>query len=882
MVRRKVPHHAPRAASTTSHSPTAKDHVSARDYYKRRYEEMDKKRRSTGLYEDSTKSHMNRMEGLWKEYCKVVNVDPYHTLKKSPAGRINNFFHWMCNEYTVRKVSSVTTYWHQLSQVYIKYKGRRISPLVLKKVYEFIVGPLAQEHGLDDSETDKPLLDVEDFLEVLRCHWVTDTNSFPHERQRVQVATLLLLAAVTGSRPGALLGITYRDIDLFVLRDPKTGEVALTLQLRLKKTKSRQKRKRPKTYTFFVDNNPMFCVISHIVALACDDEAFRFPKTTPRVVFTLGVRPGLNCQPIQWHDDMKDQPVFCASSCPGRGKGKELHESLPYSRYQEWVKRLGEETGFVQVLTTYCLRRASGNAINDDPNSNEAVRNLVLDHASSMIFQRNYLSRMIRYDTQAAYRGTVSRGDLIVASHRMSRTIDPRRPRGPSLQQLQHLRQDAGIQELREHQHNLYIQIREKFNFIYRAEGQPIYDEYQQVKRDIDRLLKEKGRALKAQLQADYDAAAPMQDMLAQLAVHGPILSPVQPRPAPVEYPFEERARIAQAFFDPPSSAECDGNPDRQISIVDDLVTLCTRQERRLRKPRRSWEDDTANSSSDDNTDMEIKSEYSGSDVPAGHHFPLQCRPFQCLHCIGNATLPLLERQHVFGSKHSLQRHHDRHHGFQPGQNCPFPNDECAQLALASLMHFKNHAAGVHGIYMSDKQSHQMQEPGDGGIHRDQKPNSRKLPALLLHRRANSPLGFVPTSVLRHVSVKVVICEEAGEVLEAHMLSALIPSAHHLIQIGDQQQLRPQINNHNLSLENPLGRLHQLDRSQFERLSVGERGRPPFSVSQLSVQRRMRPDISALIRNAQYPRLEDHASVRDLPNVIGMRNNIFWLDHKRI
>jgi len=42
----------------------------------------------------------------------------------------------MCNEYTVRKVSSVTTYWHQLSQVYIKYKGRRISPLVLKKVYE--------------------------------------------------------------------------------------------------------------------------------------------------------------------------------------------------------------------------------------------------------------------------------------------------------------------------------------------------------------------------------------------------------------------------------------------------------------------------------------------------------------------------------------------------------------------------------------------------------------------------------------------------------------------------------------------------------------------------------------------------------------------------
>ena len=107
------------------------------------------------------------------------------------------------------------------------------------------MGPFAQEHGLDDSETDKPLLDVEDFIEVLRCHWVTDTNAFPHERQRVQVATLLLLAAVTGSRPGALLGITYGNLELFVLRDKKTGEVALTLQIQLKKTKSRQKRKRP-------------------------------------------------------------------------------------------------------------------------------------------------------------------------------------------------------------------------------------------------------------------------------------------------------------------------------------------------------------------------------------------------------------------------------------------------------------------------------------------------------------------------------------------------------------------------------------------------------------------------------------------------------------
>ena len=69
-------------------------------------------------------------------YCGEVDIDPFHTLKKCPAGRIMNFFHWVCNKYTVQKVSSVITYWRQLSQVYIKYKGRRISPVVLKEVYE--------------------------------------------------------------------------------------------------------------------------------------------------------------------------------------------------------------------------------------------------------------------------------------------------------------------------------------------------------------------------------------------------------------------------------------------------------------------------------------------------------------------------------------------------------------------------------------------------------------------------------------------------------------------------------------------------------------------------------------------------------------------------
>jgi len=69
-------------------------------------------------------------------------------------------------------------------------------------------------------------------------------NFFSHERQRVQIVTLLLLIAIIDSHLETLLRIIYDDIDMFILRDKKIDEIALTLQLRLKKIKSRQKRKR--------------------------------------------------------------------------------------------------------------------------------------------------------------------------------------------------------------------------------------------------------------------------------------------------------------------------------------------------------------------------------------------------------------------------------------------------------------------------------------------------------------------------------------------------------------------------------------------------------------------------------------------------------------
>ena len=66
--------------------------------------------------------------------------------------------------------------------------------------------------------------------------------------------------------------------------------------------------------------------------------------------------------------------------------------------------------------------------------------------------------------------------------------------------------------------------------------------------------------------------------------------------------------------------------------------------------------------------------------------------------------------------------------------------------------------------------------------------------------------------VLRDIGPKIVVVEEAAEVLEAHIVSALSAQCEHLILIGDHVQLKPSTTVHTLAKD------YQLDMSLFERL----------------------------------------------------------------
>ena len=121
-------------------------------------------------------------------------------------------------------------------------------------------------------------------------------------------------------------------------------------------------------------------------------------------------------------------------------------------------------------------------------------------------------------------------------------------------------------------------------------------------------------------------------------------------------------------------------------------------------------------------------------------------------------------------------------------------------------------------------------------------------------------------------SPDVLIVEEAGEILESHILTALGDKTKQLVLIGDHKQLRPKVANHRLSVE--YGDGYDLNRSLFERLVL-----KGFPHQTLSEQYRMRPEISALVRHLTYPKLKDAAGTKRRPNVRGLQDNVIFVSH---
>lgn len=92
--------------------------------------------------------------------------------------------------------------------------------------------------------------------------------------------------------------------------------------------------------------------------------------------------------------------------------------------------------------------------------------------------------------------------------------------------------------------------------------------------------------------------------------------------------------------------------------------------------------------------------------------------------------------------------------------------------------------------------------------------------------------------------------------------------------IGDHKQLRPFVN-YDLSVEKGDG--YDLNRSMFERLVL--KGYPHQVLAQ---QHRMRPEISNLIRQLNYPSLIDAPKTQNRPDLRGFSDNVIFVNHDQL
>ncbi|CAM1296813.1 znfx1 (predicted) [Pycnogonum litorale] len=123
--------------------------------------------------------------------------------------------------------------------------------------------------------------------------------------------------------------------------------------------------------------------------------------------------------------------------------------------------------------------------------------------------------------------------------------------------------------------------------------------------------------------------------------------------------------------------------------------------------------------------------------------------------------------------------------------------------------------------------------------------------------------------LLQQLNLPVMIVEEAAEVFEAHIITALGRNTKHLILIGDHQQLRPS------PAVYELAKKYNLDVSLFERLIKND-----VDHVKLITQHRMRPEIARLICPHIYDRLLNHRSVTEYPKVAGVTSDVYFIDHR--
>ena len=582
---------------------------------------------------------------------------------------------------------------------------------------------LAITHNLRKNKKKKPVLHAEDEFELLKTLYTSTETTFPHERYRVQLALIMQLAGITGNRPSALLAVCYQHIKVTLLPDPEGGEQPRVLiEILFHHTKGYLGEKDAYVLPLYVveiaawvcvaitdkwmlrnefgipdiPNEPclLLCPQITMLALLFVDQAFAVSSlTSPEQLFRLRITSGQKQLSVPLKEEMAEMPLF--RRCKHTVEGIQITEqALADTTLRPQMINLGSITGMELPTGPYTFRRGNGQALDNSSKwtmiisrvhvheytgeITDAQRNIILQHHSSSVFQKNYASRYMP-DTQAVYRGLKPQIALMRVASGMSRTIDPRRPRKLNVAQQAEVDRHPEVSLLRRRLKSLLRVFQDRKCSIASTKGTPLYDHYRQAYKAHRNLRRRQEKALLIQVKERYKKEQPVIDIQRQLKG---LLVVEQKALQAAEYVFLERIQAIDALFTFATSS-IEEESRRRVTAIHALIVLCRKQENQgFRRPK---------------VNAEEKQTSVSPPINLSKTLPMECEATQCIFCLGNEGLSTFDRLKTFTSRGDLKKHflrkHLRHHS--NGQSIACPHSRC-DVVLKCAMHLQNHVEVVH------------------------------------------------------------------------------------------------------------------------------------------------------------------------------------------
>ncbi|KAL4923019.1 DUF3435 domain-containing protein [Aspergillus undulatus] len=694
----------------------------------------------------------------WNRYCQHIGVDPVQhwqwiTDSDETVRFLYAFFGWRCD---IRRgkngrhcpgiayKSSLESFWKWWHLVLKQETASGLSKDITVKVND-VIAMVAKEKGLEVDRKPKKNMYIEDVAEFARVLLTTTEMTFDCGWQRIQLLFFCQLAAITASRPGALLHLRYRDIALTLIRDPEGERPRLFIYLRPDFTKRFLGKKAANEFRIpEIIFDPTLVLSPHVCLLSMlfHIQGFKRISSTgpvldcPEKLYSLGVLDGKGQQELKLKDEILDKFLFCQVERLPTGYRIELEKGLTDSTVRSRMRRGGEITGFDQIARPYLLRYAGAKEFNSSEEVTDALQNVILQHSDIRTFIRHY-EVDIDVDVQGIIRKTGSQSPLVRFACSLSASIDPDRPyklspeESKSLNELPVVRARQDILKKRKQK---WDDRKTKFDrahmafqatFSHFVEGaltkrhhhlkaklELYQDRMMEAKRRYNKAIRElrnekqrqRNRRIRENLER-YRNEQPVIDLERQLAgklVDTKVMDALEHK----GFMPPQHLMMIDAMLTMPG-ATIEAELQRRIKAINAMTAFCPVEEGRptprpIQSCRRPGLDDDIDESGppakrqrhvlEDDTAIALRQAMESVRVKNREE-----RPTICFLCLGNPNLPLKDRIANYKTPGSLTRHFLRKHVNPPWPARGIECNVCGIELLARKADLLNHAEFCHG-----------------------------------------------------------------------------------------------------------------------------------------------------------------------------------------